>query len=144
MNTITVFTRPAGTVVRCYNCGKADKITVEVMFHYHDKRIARTTVPIALPCGHFNSALVYRSDNPDQSWPAPYDPTLELEPGFEAYQLDQFAAYAPAGTYLGEVSALNLADARRQFEERWSRLRPDMESLDLLRRGKILILLRQY
>lgn len=144
MDTITVFTRPAGTRVRCYNCGAAHQITVEVMFHYHNKRMARSTVPIALPCGHFNSALVYRSDNPEQTWPAPYDPTLVLEPGFEAYQADFFAAYTPDGEYLGEVSALHLDDARRLFDVRWSRLRPDLESLDLLRRGELTIMLRQY
>jgi hypothetical protein len=143
MDPITVFTRPAGTTVRCYNCGQAHQITVEVMFHYHDKRSARSIVPIALPCGHLNSVLVYRSDNPEQTWPAPYDPSLELEPGFEAYQGDYWKATGGPGEYWGEVMAINLADAKRQFEERFKQ-QQNYDGLALLCANLLTIKIHQY
>lgn len=134
----------AGTKARCNRgCPNAQPLDRNVKALLINKRVARIAEPVTLECGHLDWHFIHRSDNVDQTWPVEPDPNVTIADGYEAYQGDYWKATGGPSEYWGEVMAINLADAKRQFEERFKQ-QQNYDGLALLRANLLTIKIHQY
>jgi hypothetical protein len=138
------FIWPAGTLARCNRgCPNAQPLLREVEALVTNKRHARIAEPIMLDCGHLDWHDIYRADNVEQTWPVDPAPNILIADGYAAFQTDYWKVTNDSGEFWGEVMAINLADARYQFEERLKQ-QQNYDGLDLLRQGGFTFKIHQY